>query len=59
VLEPKHKRRSLFKAEDGLWVFSSGSGRATNEEINQLVEQTRLEHEAHIPGSEEEDEASA
>jgi AbrB family looped-hinge helix DNA binding protein len=59
VFEPKHERTSLFKADDGLWVFSSGSGRVTTEGINQLLEQTRQEREAHIVESDKEDEASA
>lgn len=58
VLEPRHERGRLFKAEDGLWVFSSGAGRVlTNEDVNQALEQTRLERESRILGTSEADEA--
>ncbi len=56
VLEPRHERGRLFKAEDGLWVFSSGTGLAlTHEDVDQVLEQTRLERESRILGTPEED----
>ncbi|MGI8770377.1 MAG: AbrB/MazE/SpoVT family DNA-binding domain-containing protein [Acidobacteriaceae bacterium] len=59
VLAPKHEKGRMFKAEDGLWVFSSGQGRVTNEEINQAIADTRLEREARILGSLEDEDTTA